>query len=253
MMETLSLLTYKSVASLEQAQSTLSLIITEHLHYVTAEEENQICQQFQGHSWRPNSQVMWSGMQREFAQKWADEHDMQTLTTAMGPLMRPKDPLCLKEKKSSKEWGKYIKGASALFAWYISSGDTITVLLPPPPERFHPSGETNFQGIEEPILRGEIGGRAVKRIELVHPTVKGAESFRYQIWPLDETQLWIAKFGTPVPKPFWRKISISPSVLNIKKIAKALSPNCLGERPVTLKRPPEEGVPSLTKQKKKVI
>jgi len=250
-METLSLVVCESVAPIEEAQSTLSSIITTRLNYVTVEEEKQICQQFQGHSWRRNSQVMWSGMQREFAQRWADEHDMQTLTTVMGPLMRPKDPLCRKEKKSPKEWSQYIKGASALFAWHISSGDRVTVLLPPPPGRFHPSGETNFQGIEEPILKGEIGGRAVKRIELVHPTVKGAESFRYQFWPLDETKVWIATFGASIPRPLWRKIRISLEVLNIKKLVNAVLQSDCGERPVILKRASEERVASLAKKKKK--
>jgi len=82
--------------------------------------------------------------------------------------------------------------------------------------------------------------------------VKGAETFSYQFWPLDETQVWIARFGAPIPTPFWRKITISPGVLNIKKIVNAVLQNGSGERPVTLKRPSEEGVASLAKKKKKV-
>ncbi|KFZ25080.1 hypothetical protein V502_00436 [Pseudogymnoascus sp. VKM F-4520 (FW-2644)] len=35
------------------------------------------------------SQHLWSGMPRETAQRWADEREMQTLTTAMGYLMVP--------------------------------------------------------------------------------------------------------------------------------------------------------------------
>ncbi|OJJ29603.1 hypothetical protein ASPWEDRAFT_81537, partial [Aspergillus wentii DTO 134E9] len=68
-----------------------------------------------------------------------------------------------------------IKGASALFAWHICEGEEVTVLTPPPPCRFHPSGFTSYQVIEEPILKG------------AHPDVKGAEDFRYQIWPVDKT------------------------------------------------------------------
>jgi len=81
-----------------------------------------------------------------------------------------------------------VKGASAVFAWYISRGEKITILSPPPPERFHPSGLTNCQAREEPILKGKIRGSAVLRIEMVHPTVEGAENFCYQIWPVDETR-----------------------------------------------------------------
>jgi hypothetical protein len=91
--------------------------------------------------------------------------------------------------------GKYVKGASAIFAWYISRGERVTVLLPPPPERFHPSGQTNYQEIEEPIVKGILGTSAVSRIEMVHPTVKGAENIYYQIWPVDNTITWTARFG----------------------------------------------------------
>jgi hypothetical protein len=120
---------------------------------------------------------------------------MQTLTTAMGPLMDLSHSLCLWNQKSSDAWGKYVKGASAIFAWYISRGERVTVLSPPPPERFHPSGQTNYQAIEEPIVKGMLGTSAVSRIEIVHPTVKGAENISYQIWPVDNTTTWTARFG----------------------------------------------------------
>jgi hypothetical protein len=55
--------------------------------YLSAEEEAQIHRQFQGDTWRRNKQVLWSGILRDEAQRWADGHEMQTLTTAMGPLM----------------------------------------------------------------------------------------------------------------------------------------------------------------------
>ncbi|KAJ6137215.1 hypothetical protein N7471_003701 [Penicillium samsonianum] len=53
--------------------------------YVTVEEAIRIIQQFRSSYWHKDRQVLWSGMLRENAQKWADEHEMQTLTTAMGP------------------------------------------------------------------------------------------------------------------------------------------------------------------------
>ena len=125
----------------------------------------------------------------------------------MGPLMDPEDPSCLKSRKSSNGWSKYVKGASAIFAWYIAKGERAIVLLPPPPHRFYPSGLTNYQAIEEPILKGILGGSTVSRIEVVHPTVNGAESFRYQLWPVDESQLWIRQFGKQISKELcWRII-----------------------------------------------
>jgi hypothetical protein len=84
--------------------------------YLKADEEVRIHRQFQGDTWRCNSQVLWSGIPRDEAQRWADEHGMQTLTTAMGPLMDLSHPLCLRNQKSCDAWSKYVKGASALFA-----------------------------------------------------------------------------------------------------------------------------------------
>ncbi|PVH67949.1 hypothetical protein DL98DRAFT_397851, partial [Cadophora sp. DSE1049] len=157
--------------------------------YLTIEEELQIRQQFHS-TWRWNKQVMWSGIPRKYAQDWADKRDMATLTTAMGPLMTPEHPLCLRRHKSSVGWSKYIKGASAVFAWHILRGERVIVLSPPPPERFHPSGQTNYQAIEEPILKEEKEGGARLRLEMVHPIVEGAEDFIYQMWPVDQTNTW---------------------------------------------------------------
>lgn len=100
------------------------------LTYLSREEALQICRQFQK-SWRNNNQVLWTGMLREDAQKWADKHDMATLTTAMGPLMQPNSSTCRRSHKSRAAWSTYIKGASAIFAWYISGHDQVTVLSPP--------------------------------------------------------------------------------------------------------------------------
>ncbi|OAL42698.1 hypothetical protein IQ07DRAFT_471320, partial [Pyrenochaeta sp. DS3sAY3a] len=153
--------------------------------YLTLAEEIQIYEQFHGKRWKPNGQVLWSGLSREEAQRWADEHGMQTLTTAMGPLLDSSSPMYARHGKSTKAWKKYIKGASAMFAWTITERERVLVLSPPPPERFHPSGQTTFQRIEEPIIKGAIRGHAVLRIDIIHPIVKGAEDFSYQLWPID--------------------------------------------------------------------
>ncbi|EFR04884.1 hypothetical protein MGYG_07885 [Nannizzia gypsea CBS 118893] len=154
-----------------------------------------------------NRQVMWSGVPYQIAQQWAKEHGMQTLSIAMGSLMEKNDPSCLKSKMSPKRWSKYMKGASAIFAYYISQGATVIVLTPPPPFKFHPSGRTNYQAIEEPILKGAFGD-AVSQIQMVHPTVKGAEHSSYQAWPLDKTCVWIANFGDTLAmkEPHWRSV-----------------------------------------------
>lgn len=177
----------------------------EKLHdFLTPNEASQICNQFHGDVWQPGCQVMWSGIRRRQAQVWAERHGMQTLTTAMGPLMAHSQPQCLKAMKTSKNWSKYMKGASAMYAYHIAQDKGIvTVLSPPPPEQYNPYGGSNYQTIEEPILKGNLGPK-VARIEMVHPTIPGAEEFHYQVWPEDETDSWYETFGHPNPATDWR-------------------------------------------------
>lgn len=107
-----------------------------------------------------------------------------TLTTALGPLMRKEHPQCRRTELSAQKLSKYIHGASAIFTWRIAEGQTVILLSPPPPERFHPSGLSYFQVIEEPIFKTRSGQDAPWRIMVVHPTVEGAADFSYEIWPL---------------------------------------------------------------------
>lgn len=173
----------------------IRIFLNDHL---TGEEQRHISDEFNT-SLRPNLQVLWSGMPRNIAQKWADERGMQTLTTAMGPLME-------KNKKSKKQWSSYIRGASAIFALRISKGDIVTVLTPPPPTRFHPSGSTSFQTIEEPIIKGILGNRSVRRIIVVHPTIPEASRMQYQLWPEDQCFAWVSKFGNVKAVTNWRQV-----------------------------------------------
>ncbi|KAJ2984014.1 hypothetical protein NQ176_g273 [Zarea fungicola] len=145
-------------------------------------------------------------MTREAAQKWADSHGMQTLTTAMGEYMDPESEHCPQKRKSRAEWIKYVHGASALFALQISEGEVVTVLSNPPPQRFHPDGNTSFQCIEAPIITGELGNRAVNRIEIVHPLVAAASEFTYQIWPKDCVNNWTEKYSESPLEVNWRKV-----------------------------------------------
>ncbi|KAK7458449.1 hypothetical protein Landi51_01272 [Colletotrichum acutatum] len=188
--------------------SCQALIHTVCPQYLTTEEAEQIIKQFKSCPWQENKQVLWSGVNKTQVQKWADQRGMQTLTTAMGPLMNSSHPLCLRTKKTSSAWSKYMKGASLVFAWRISRGSFTTVLTPPPPERFHPDGLTNWQDIEEPVLKGRLGTPTSCQIFLVHPTVQEARDFKYQVWPVDSTDLWLNTFRiTQASTHTWRTIS----------------------------------------------
>ncbi|KAJ6784559.1 hypothetical protein PWT90_09369 [Aphanocladium album] len=148
-------------------------------------------------------QVLWTGMSREAAQKWADSHDMQTLTTAMGEYMDPKSERCPQKKKTHATWINFIHGASALFALHISQGEVVTVLSNPPPQRFHPEGNTSFQCIEGPIVTGVLGNRAVTRIEIVHPKVS---DFAYEVWPEDHVHTWLDRYNASPSEVHWRQV-----------------------------------------------
>jgi hypothetical protein len=60
----------------ESAEGSIPFVVTGFRQYLTIEEELQIRQQFHN-TWRWNNQVMWSGMSRDYAQAWADEHEWQ--------------------------------------------------------------------------------------------------------------------------------------------------------------------------------
>ncbi|KZL70512.1 hypothetical protein CT0861_13061 [Colletotrichum tofieldiae] len=171
--------------------------------YLSQKEANEIRVQFD-RVWEENNQVLWSGTDYCQTKKWASQHGFQTLTICMGPLMEPGNSKC-RRKTCWRAWKLYMRGASALFAWRIAQGRWTTVLTPPPPHRFHPSGMTNYQDIEEPILKG-ILGVSVELIRMVHPEVSGAEHFVYEAWPNDQHTSWVAKFGEYFHSD-WREVS----------------------------------------------
>ncbi|RAH71885.1 uncharacterized protein BO66DRAFT_284234, partial [Aspergillus aculeatinus CBS 121060] len=173
--------------------------------YVTVPEAVRIFEQFQS-KWITNGQVLWSGIPFDNAQAWAEKRNLQTLTTAMGPLMDKKNPECLRTKKSKNQWSRYIHGASAIFAWHIARFEKVILLSSPPPQRLHPTGLSNYQLIEEPIIRGLLGHCAVQKIINIHPTVLGGEKCPYEIWPNDETFKWTEQFGTTYTSRRWRPV-----------------------------------------------
>ena len=185
------------------------------LQFLSIKEAEQILVQLQ-QTCIPNKQVLWSGMTREIAQDWADKHHMQTLTTAMGPLMDIHNPRCPRQHKNRAAWSTYVHGASLLFAWYIAGGDIVTVLSQPPPQRFNPTGEAYYQTVEEPIIMGKLCDKHVTQIWTVHPCVKGATDFKYELWPEDHASSWNDIFGK-IPKRYcWRPTSLTPAVKYLK-------------------------------------
>ncbi|OAQ62735.1 hypothetical protein VFPPC_11208 [Pochonia chlamydosporia 170] len=189
-------------------------------HFLAMEESEQIYAQLQ-QACIPNKQVLWSGMYRKDAQEWADKHGMQTLTTAMGPLMDTSDSLCPRQNKSYAAWSRYIHGASAVFSWYIAGGDLVTVLSQPPPQRFNPTGEAYYQTIEEPIIMGKLCNRHVGHIRVVHPCIKEAQDFTYEMWPEDHSSSWINLYGRKPWRYNWRSTTLTESMrrLKVRKVA----------------------------------
>ncbi|KAJ9412645.1 hypothetical protein QL093DRAFT_2570520 [Fusarium oxysporum] len=193
----------------------------------------------------------------------------QTLITALGPLLNPSDPQCLNGTKSSAARARYIHGASILFAWFITYGDLVTVLSQPPPQRFHPSGQSFYQLYEEPIIKGKMDNQAVKKIVIAHPTVGAAVDFTYEMWPHNKPSLWITTFGIPDIKVYWRQVKTAKpnhhsydSEVGCEETGKALSHQLNNEKGAQL--PPKvtqvatsiaakksPGLTQTTKKKKK--
>jgi hypothetical protein len=159
--------------------------------YLTSVQAREIIQEFEKVVLGPGCQVMWSGVPRTWAQDWADRHGLQTLSATMGPLMDIKNALCRKRMITHAQWSNYVRSASLLFASCLPKGHRITILAMPPPNRFNPTGKPTYQQIEEPVLKGSLGGDPVLKIGIVHFTVVGLEEIRYQVWQLDEVGEWI--------------------------------------------------------------
>jgi hypothetical protein len=138
----------------------------------------------------------------------------------MGPLMDEKHPECLKLKKNHREWSRYVHGASAIFAWRIAQGEKVTLLSPPPPERFHPSGLSYYQLIEEPIIRGLLNQNSVQEIIITHPMIEDseAEEFFYELWPNDRSEKWVERFGSRPYKVKWRQVGHSNDIMELRSL-----------------------------------
>ncbi|KIW99524.1 uncharacterized protein Z518_11263 [Rhinocladiella mackenziei CBS 650.93] len=171
------------------------------LQYCSPEELSRLEERFDYALRDVTCLVFWTGVPLELAQRWAEQHGLPTLTIAMGPLYSGRDAGSARCGKSSNAWSKYMKGASGLFAEYACRGNRQAVVLAkPPPIIYSTRKRSNYRDLEEPILKGVFGGPGTVRIEYVHPTVTGAATFQYQVWPLDRSSAWYTFFGNPLPE-----------------------------------------------------
>ena len=117
----------------------------------------------------------------------------------MGPLMDE-----INGQKKGKEWSKYVKGVSCLFAELAAQKVSVLVLTTAPGVARHRK-ESTFRSLEEPILKTS----ASLQINYVHPTVQGAETVEYSRWPVDNTLLWLQRFGREKqvdPVELWKQL-----------------------------------------------
>ena len=149
---------YLQAGSGGETTCRLLSVLDSDLEYLTRDETENITARFEGIPSSLDRLLFWTGLPRKWAQRWADEHGMLTLTSAMGPLMDIADLQCLKRKKKGKDWSRYVKGASSIFSRYACTCGVIRVLTVPPSEawRLRPNSTSEvciinqfkFQGLD---------------------------------------------------------------------------------------------------------
>jgi hypothetical protein len=174
--------TYVQSATLDAQTDEFLSVSSNDLQYLTREEAEQIIDQFNNIPQSFDRLLFWTGIPREWAQQWADDHGMLTLTSAMGLLMNSKDQRCLRRDKELEEWGKYVKGASGIFARYACRRGIVRVLTLPPSWAEFIRPESTYRTIEEPVLKGTSGCCCAVQINTVH-LLATLEELEYQTWP----------------------------------------------------------------------
>lgn len=164
--------------------------------YLLRDEAREIRTQFRARVDSYDRLMFWNGLRRDRSQCWARDHGLMTLSDMMGPLMDPKSPRYKKLGKTKTAWKRYMKGASGLFAEYACQEGVVTVITQHPGSDYIPRSDSSFYNIEKPILEGLSCRMSACRIDFVHPAVIGAEDFRYQVWPHDETELFVRSYGS---------------------------------------------------------
>lgn len=159
-------------------------VIHSDLKYLTQKEAEQIITQFENILQSFDRLLFWTGVPRGWVQRWADEHGLLTLTSAMGPLMDVTDKRCPKLRKGKKKWGKYVKGASGIFARYACGRGIVRVLTLPPSRAEFLRPLSSYRTIEEPVLKGSSGYCCAAQINSVH-LLANSEAMEYQSWPED--------------------------------------------------------------------
>jgi hypothetical protein len=170
-------------------------LLESDLEYLTREEANQIIARFESIQHSFNNLLFWTGIPRDWAQRWADDHAMLTLTTAMGPLMDLADPGCPKNRMDYPEWSRYVKGASGIFSRYACICGVIRVLTIPPSEFWRLRQNSTYRTIEEPVLKGMVGSIHALQINFVH-LLAGSKEIEYEAWPDDHTHEWLIRQDT---------------------------------------------------------
>jgi len=177
------------------------------LEYLSREEADNIIARFESIPSSLDRLVS----QGKRAQRWADEHGMLTLTSAMGPLMDIADPQCLKRTKKSKDWSRYVKGASSIFSRYTCTCGVIRVLTVPPSGTWRLRSNSTFHSIEEPVLKGITGPAHALRLKYVH-LLSGSKTTEYEVWPEDHTQAWLDLCGNTT-----LNFMLPPAILTTEK------------------------------------
>jgi hypothetical protein len=170
------------------------------LDYLSPEELARLDERFDYNLRDATCLVFWTGLSPELAQCWAAQHGLETLVIAMGPLYSERGIGGARYGKSSKAWSKYMRGASGRFAEYACRGRRAIVVTKPPPNIYSTREWSNYRHLEEPILKGALGGLGALQIDYVHPTNKAAATFQYQVWPVDRSSAWYTFFRTCLPQ-----------------------------------------------------
>ncbi|KIW67781.1 hypothetical protein PV04_07010 [Phialophora macrospora] len=161
------------------------------LQYCTPEELAHLDERFEHALRGVTCLVFWTGVGPDVARCWAMQHNLPTLTIAMGPLWDNRHSCSAGGARSSKAFFKYMKGASIRFAEYACRDMRQAIVLTnSPPQIYSTREHSNYRDLEEPVLKGALGRHGTTRIEYVHPTVSGAAAFQYQTWPHDTSNTW---------------------------------------------------------------
>lgn len=211
----------QSAATLDQTGESLS-VVNSDLRYLTLEEAEQIIDRFKEIPHSSNRLLFWTGIPKSWVQQWAGEHGLLTLTSAMGPLMDNSDPRCLRCAKTPRQWSKYIKGASGIFARYACGHGIVRVLTLPPSCAEFLRAESSYLTIEEPVLKGTSGGCCAVQINTVH-LLESSTELEYQSWPQNRMSEIIAyggddSFNFKLPRWILKKVKAAGQVLRSRVV-----------------------------------